>query len=497
MTNRIDKAKQGGLKDKLKFLASDSLVYGSIQAVSKFFAIFLTPILTRLLSKEEFGQLDSISNFMPLFIAIGILGMDSAVARFYYDTDDENEKKNIISTGLIIQLVVTLFISSGLAMLAKQTSEFYLSTDELYFYILLASGIILSTSIYRFFQNLLKWTFARNQFMIISIGLMTVQFTTSIVLLTVFNLGVKSVFIGQLSAYTLFAAVGAFFCRKHLKFPAHFNNLFPFLKFGFPYMLVALIPAILPSFDRYFITNNLGLEYVAYYGIAYRVISLLQLPITGFKSAWSPFVYATYKDKDGHSTYIKVAKYYALALCLIAICITSFSNIIIIILGSQSYLLAQELILPLSFAIIIEAMAWILGIGIGLSKKTYFTTIGSTISLITAVGIIYYLSVEYGLIGIAYGVLISKLTYTLLISYFSRRSYQVNFEYAKLLIIYGIGFIVAFLNKDIDLGNWKELGQVMITVPVFIFIAWKFFLDQNERIQLNLQLNKMKAKLPF
>ncbi len=63
--------------------------------------------------------------------------------------------------------------------------------DELYFYILLASGIILSTSIYRFFQNLLKWTFARNQFMIISIGLMTVQFTTSIVLLTVFNLGVK------------------------------------------------------------------------------------------------------------------------------------------------------------------------------------------------------------------------------------------------------------------------------------------------------------------
>ncbi len=82
LTNRIDKAKQGGLKDKLKFLASDSLVYGSIQAVSKFFAIFLTPILTRLLSKEEFGQLDSISNFMPLFIAIGILGMDSAVARF-------------------------------------------------------------------------------------------------------------------------------------------------------------------------------------------------------------------------------------------------------------------------------------------------------------------------------------------------------------------------------------------------------------------------------
>ncbi len=240
-------------------------------------------------------------------------------------------------------------------------------------------------------------------------------------------------------------------------------------------MLVALIPAILPSFDRYFITNNLGLEYVAYYGIAYRVISLLQLPITGFKSAWSPFVYATYKDKDGHSTYIKVAKYYALALCLIAICITSFSNIIIIILGSQSYLLAQELILPLSFCYYYRSNGMILGIGIGLSKKTYFTTI-------VLLYLFDYCSrndilpfcriwINRNCLRCSY----CKLTYTLLISYFSRRSYQVNFEYAKLLIIYGIGFIVAFLNKDIDLRNWKELGQVMITVPVFIFIAWKFF----------------------
>ena len=57
MTREENLARQGNL-GRLRMLAQDTAVYGIAAAINKSFALILFPLLTRLLTVEDYGRLD-------------------------------------------------------------------------------------------------------------------------------------------------------------------------------------------------------------------------------------------------------------------------------------------------------------------------------------------------------------------------------------------------------------------------------------------------------
>ena len=80
---------------RLKFLLKDSVLYGGANAFAKLFSIFTVPILTRVFSREGFGIIDGIGIFAALFTPIILMGMNSSIARFFYETDDEDKQNHL------------------------------------------------------------------------------------------------------------------------------------------------------------------------------------------------------------------------------------------------------------------------------------------------------------------------------------------------------------------------------------------------------------------
>lgn len=71
------------LKYKISILLKDSAVYGIGSAVTKFLSLFLIPIFTRVFTPADYGTIDLITISTSVIVMLLVMGMDSAVARYY------------------------------------------------------------------------------------------------------------------------------------------------------------------------------------------------------------------------------------------------------------------------------------------------------------------------------------------------------------------------------------------------------------------------------
>jgi|GEM_PF-5315580 len=305
------------LAGHLRFLLKDTAVYGLAGAVAKLLAIFTVPILTRLFSTSEYGLIDAITIVGTVFIPAVILGQDSSIGRFYYDTDDRRERREIVSTGLSVQMAFSALVAAAQFILAAPILDAYLrSTAEVDCMRLMALALP-ATVLVRNTQNLLKWTFRRRRYLVLTLGITVVNVAATLFLVLVARLGVTGVFYANLFAQAAFAGTGMWFCRDLIA--ARFNWrpwLKPMVLFGLPYTLVGIADAVFPSVDRFFIARYLTLDSLGIYSVGMKVASLLMLVVTGFQTAWGPFAYATYRQPGANQTFARILLLFTYVGCL-------------------------------------------------------------------------------------------------------------------------------------------------------------------------------------
>src|SRR3954465_13795473 len=89
-------------------LSRDSLVYSLGAFAGKAAALVLVPILTRVLSTEDFGRLDVLSALTSALISVLLLGLDTAAVRQFFDLSNEDERNDLAMTLGLLLLTFTL-----------------------------------------------------------------------------------------------------------------------------------------------------------------------------------------------------------------------------------------------------------------------------------------------------------------------------------------------------------------------------------------------------
>jgi O-antigen/teichoic acid export membrane protein len=98
------------LSSRIEFLLRDSALYGGASAISKLFSLFLFPVLARCFTTKEFGVIDAFTVLGTLISIFFVLGQDSAVARYFYEYEDEETRKQVISQAFFFQIVLLVLI---------------------------------------------------------------------------------------------------------------------------------------------------------------------------------------------------------------------------------------------------------------------------------------------------------------------------------------------------------------------------------------------------
>lgn len=450
-----------GIRGKLKFLAKDSFIYGIASALNKVINLFLFPVLTRYFSVEEFGVIDSFVLLSTLLITVLIFGQDSAVSRFFYEYDNVERRKEVISQSLLIQIVTMAIFLPLLFIFSIPISEAYVNSEKSAQLINIILWQIPFGLLINFAGNILKWTFKRYQFILLNIGSVMAYLLSVLIGVLFFKIGVAEVFYLLLITQAVFGLFGLFLVRRWLVVRSKRANYLDLLKFGVPYGLICVLAAFVPTLDRFIIGKFLSPIELGLYAAAFKISFFMKLPIQAFLTAWGPFYLSIFKDKEATRTYNMVLILYAIVLGVGALFLIILSRPLLGWLSGEDYLDGAVVVYPLALAIIFQNLNSILGIGIDLSKKSYLKIFSYLVSLVVAIFFMWILVLPLGILGVGIGVLIGYICQSIIEAILSYRVYQIRFRFYEVTFIFlallGITALIFVADQFWQLKSWALL----------------------------------------
>jgi len=471
---------------RVNFLLKDSAVYGGAAAVSKAFALITFPLLARHLSVADYGVLDYFMVLAGFLVIFFVFGQDSTVARYFYQYEATTVRRQLISQSLVFQLAGLVLMFPLIWWGAGWIATFLIATPgsvRLFKIVLLQLPFML---LINFSQNLLKWTFARNRFLTISLGFTIVQACLLVLTVMVWDGKIEEVLLVSLGTSVAFGLLGIFFIRDWLIFPSDFRLLREMLPFAIPYGIVSVLGAFSPSLERILTLDLLGAVDLGLYAAGTKVAMLVGLVSSSFHTAWGPFALSLYKHDDAPHTYNFVLKLFVISVCLFVLVLTLFAPPLIKMLATDRYANAHWVVFPLAMGLAIQAISWITEIGIGISKRSYLNLYAYSFAVATTFAGIWLLAPSFGILGVSIGVMLGYIVRATVASWLAQLAYPLPWHYAQVGVVIGMTLVLGLTATWV--GNlWGAIAHAVVLVAstiAVIIVGWRVLLNAGERYRV-------------
>lgn len=482
---------------QLSFLLKDSIIYGGANAISKLTTLITFPLLARYFGVEQFGIYDYLVVLSSFITIIFVFGQDSAVARYLFETDIIQEKSEIISQSLLFQTAGILLITPLIYLNIDYISYLIFGRnggDEILLKILLFQMPVLL--IINFTQNILKWTFRRNYFLIVTLGYTVINAIALTATINIINVQLVDVFILNLIINIIFGALGIYFMRGWLIIPNRFNHVKKLVPYAIPFGVICIVGGMMPTLERSVILNVLGASELSQYAVGYKIAMLLSMLIISFQTAWGPFSLNNYKCENVSELFNFVLKLFVVTICCMTLILEAFKHDAIALFAGNEFKNASLIIFPLAMGIAIHAISTITEIGISISKKTHLNIYAYLIDVIITLFGIYFLAKEYGIYGISISFLIGKMAKAILSTYFSIKLFKLKWDIKNTLKLIAITLICGFVSGQIEENHGKINANifVIVTLITISFFFWKCILLKAERAILIDYRDKLRVR---
>jgi O-antigen/teichoic acid export membrane protein len=433
------------------------VVYGIPRYFGAFSAIFLTPIYTRILLKEEYGVMDIFSTWNTAIISILPLGMVTAVLRFYTPEYSEKDKKDILGS-----ILICLFGLSGLyillMLLAKPLvlpgvfatpaySEVYNLT------LVLAMGSILLG----FCQNLIRAKLQKWRFL--SVALINLFLLNGLGFVFVYFMGMRVEGFYRASVIAMSCSVIAAFYYVRHDFNFRFNKakIKEVLQYSIHLLSVFVLFQMTMLVDRFLLWHFGSLTEVGLYSVGLKIGSMTQLLISGFSLAWFPIAMSIENKEEAKIKIASVAEVYVVLTVILSVFVMLLREELILFFAPD-YMDIYTLIGIVMALNIVSGSVYVFTLGLHITKKTKYLSWAAVISIITNVAASIPLYFIYGMNGIALGSVIGALVWVAIQFYYAQQHFKIDFKWFFSLLCLGVFAIIFFATPILD--KWLNFGLI-------------------------------------
>ncbi|WP_372933131.1 lipopolysaccharide biosynthesis protein [Shewanella putrefaciens] len=268
-------------------LAKRSLVYLLSNIINAAIPFLLLPILTRVLSPTEYGQIAMFQTMVTGLAAFVGLNAVGAANRKYYDHDNSmQELGQYNGTCLQILLGSSVFLLILCVIFSTQLSEFLSVPDSWIYSTLLFSALSFVINL-----RLGQWQVRGEAFKFGALQISNSLFNMglSLLLVVALNLGAQGRVDAQVMAATLSALV-AFYMLTKDKLVSLFSWRPDYLKqaleFGVPLVPHVFGFFLLSAVDRFVINQELGLAQAGIYMVAVQLSMALNIVFDAINKAY-------------------------------------------------------------------------------------------------------------------------------------------------------------------------------------------------------------------
>lgn len=481
----------------IKNLASDSLIYGVAGIATRLMGVLLTPLYTRVYTPEDYGVFGVINNAYSLIALLMIFSLDNSTARWFYDSEDYEKRKKIISTWFWFYLILSVLVGGFFFFTAAFWSQFISYRPELareYIRILAASlpvtvATIVATKVLRF-EKRPKSTVLLTFLQALTLILFNVWFVL------VLGMGLTGAFYAKLGAGVLMVPLAFVFVRRWIgKLRLlDWSLLNRMIRYSLPFIPASISIWMINLSAVFFLNGSVSDTDLGLFQVAFTLAAFGGIIVNSFQQAWSPFAFSIIHQKNAKDTYGKILLVYLMVIGSLSLLISLFSLEALMIIATPAYYGAAAIASILVFSGMFSGMTNIADLGSAISKKTAPLGIVYTVSAVVLVLLNLVLIPRMGVIGAALAVCLSQLISPVFVFYFSQKVYPIPYDFVRAGCFVGLLFIMGYLGYYFSSGL-PVLESVAMKILIFlIFSGLSIWLFNREFFMAkSLILNRFKG----
>ncbi|GAB1370528.1 polysaccharide biosynthesis C-terminal domain-containing protein [Candidatus Kapaibacterium sp.] len=472
------------MREKLKQLANDSIIYGISSVVTRFLSFILTPLYSNFLSTSQFDYLIYIFSFTTLLSVVYSLGMETTYLRYYEKNNLETSKKAFTYAYASIN-VFSLLITILIIVFSEQIIQI-----TPYYSQIGAKDILILAAFIPFIDVLTYIPFNYLRIANKALMLSIIRLVSSIA-----SLGLHYYLIVNLSYQAegaIWSQIGANSISFLILIPLIINNLTGiFDKDLFKSMLryaVGLLPglislALLQVIDKpliKYITNN-ELS-ITNYQVNLRLAVPMLIFVSIFDFAYQPFFIKHSSESDSKSMFGRVLTYYILASSFLFLIISFFMRYFAIMPVFDGNIINSKYWDGLSMIPIILLAYFFYGLYVNFSigsiveKKTLYNSIVLISGVITNFAANLILVPLFDFYGAAYSLLISYIVVSCLMYILNRKIFPIEFEFRNIIKIvlitlfaYSVPFVFDIFVDSMILSIFVKVFSISLMVFFYVY----------------------------
>jgi len=323
---------------KFKKLGKDSMVYMAGTLISKLIGFALIPVYTRIFSPQDYGILDIVSISSVIIITVSNLGLTTALSIFYFQTEDQNNKKTFISSNFIFSIFINVLICALVIIFSRPLAITFLKNADYAKYLILSVLAIPFSAIINFGSGLFRLGLKPIKYFYIILGNSLFGVVLSIYLVIFRKMGLQGALLSLLISSIIFAVISIYLTKHHFNWKFSSQKLKLMLKVGLPLAPASFMVWIMDSSGRYFLAHFRTMSDIGLYSLGFKFASILVLITAAFRLANAPFQLSIASEAQAKTIYAKTLTYYLLMTFFVAAGLSMFSKEILSLLTSPDYI---------------------------------------------------------------------------------------------------------------------------------------------------------------
>jgi O-antigen/teichoic acid export membrane protein len=297
--------------EKFKQLGKESLIYGVSGMLQKFIAVLLVPLYWKVFLDVEMGQVALVVSVITLTGTFAVLGMDNAAATWFWQNDDENDRKTTMATWFWCQLAVSMMLGGMLALFAPQISTLIAGDETPAPLLRLAAATVpltvagaVLTNYYRLRRRAVAtlWLVSASSLLLVGLNLLFIP---------VLRWGMSGFFLAQIGAGVCSTIAGIWLLRGTIPLrAARMARLREMLRFALPFVPAAMGVWIIAFSDRLFLKWFVDFGEVGLYDAGARLATVVAIVTGAFTTAWGPFALSLQRQADAPAIYARAVPVY-------------------------------------------------------------------------------------------------------------------------------------------------------------------------------------------
>ena len=458
----------------LKSFGKQALIYGTGNVLARLVTFLLLPLLTNVLSVEEYGMVALIYVFLGFMNIVYHYGIDSAFMRFAGEIEDPTELRKRFSTAFWLSVVTSTALSLIIASLARPISQLIVGSSDSEKLFVYCAGILLLDTIAIVPLAFLRLMNRAGQFTTIRMLNVLTTLGLSIYFVAVMEMGITGVFLSVLVASTV-TAVGSFLTAlPEIRFSFSTIDAKNLMKFGLPFIPAGVASIAMEMIDRIILLQLKGTATVGIYSAGYKLGIFMLLITTAFNYAWQPFFLKQGDQPESKPLFSRIFTLYVSVAAFVWLTITLFIPEIIRInisgysLIGSDYYSAEIIVSFILIAYVLQGAYFNFLPGIYFAKKTGYIALATASGAVVNIILNYILIPPYGITGAALATIFGHGTMAVTTYFISRLFFKVPYQWGRvmgILVFAGAAVLLAQLLGGTILAR---LGAVLLFVSLIL-----------------------------